>query len=312
MATSFLGMKRSTSGSGLNAMLDDGFQYSLGPPESGFSIFLAERTKKVHFIRHAEGFHNVATKETGSNDCLLRGDKPATEHPLYDSRLTEKGIRQAEDLKEYLARRPSGSRSFTAFDLVVVSPLTRTCETALHVFGQPREPGKPSFLSKGEAPIGTPEHAAGIQVPPPRFLVREECRERWGHYVCDGRRSITEIAAEFPNFDFSEIVHDQDVFYSDERESDEHCCDRAVKFLEWLNKRPEKCIAVVTHSSFLRHLFGQFGETLHYEDREDLQRLAGNCELRSIVLCSHGNKDGKEITPLMPPNVAPSTVRMKT
>lgn len=116
----------------------------------------------------------------------------------------------------------------------------------------------------------------------------------------------------FPNFDFSEIVHDDDVFYSDERESDEHCCDRAVKFLEWLNSRPEKCIAVVTHSSFLRHLFGQFGETLKRDDRDDLQRLAGNCELRSIVLCSHGNKDGKKVDPLMPPSLAPSTVRMKS
>jgi hypothetical protein len=102
------------------------------------------------------------------------------------------------------------------------------------------------------------------------------------------------------------------VFYGDERESDEHCCERAVKFLEWLNQRPEKCIAVVTHSSFLRHLFGQFGETLHYEDRESLQRLAGNCELRSIMLCSHGVKDGKKIDPLMPPTCAPSTVRMSS
>ena len=111
----------------------------------------------------------------------------------------------------------------------------------------------------------------------------------------------------FPNFDFSEIVHNEDVFYSNERETDEHCCDRAVKFLEWLNKRPEKCIAVVTHSSFLRHLFGQFGENLHKDDMDNMQRLAGNCELRSIVLCSHGNKDGKNIDPLMPPSNAPST-----
>ena len=39
-------------------MVDDNFQYALGPPESGFSIFLAERTKKVHFIRHAEVSNN--------------------------------------------------------------------------------------------------------------------------------------------------------------------------------------------------------------------------------------------------------------
>jgi hypothetical protein len=49
------------------------FQFSLGPPDSGFSLFLAERTKKVHFIRHAEGHHNVLTAETGSNTCLHRG-----------------------------------------------------------------------------------------------------------------------------------------------------------------------------------------------------------------------------------------------
>ena len=317
MATNFL--KRSTSSGALSnnntAMIDDKFEYTLGAPDSGFSIFLAERTKKVHFIRHAEGYHNKATSESGTNTCLHRDfegnqDAKATDHPLYDSKLTPKGIRQSEDLKAHLAQRPSGSRSFTAFDLVVVSPLTRTCETALHVFGQPRAPGSPAFLSKGEAPEGTMEHNAGINIPPPRFLVREECRERWGKYVCDGRRSITEIAAEFPNFDFSEVQHDEDIFYSDERESDDHCCERAVKFLEWLNQRPEKCIAVVTHSSFLRHLFGQFGETLHYEDRENLQRLAGNCELRSIMLCSHGVKDGKTIDPLKPESAAPSTVRM--
>lgn len=139
----------------------------------------------------------MATKETGSNDCLLRGDgQTASQHELYDARLTAKGIAQAEALRSYLAKRPSGSRTFTAFDLVVVSPLTRTCETALHVFGEPREPGKPSFLTKIDAPEGTPEYAAGVQIAPPRFLVREECRERWGHYVCDGRRSIREIAAE--------------------------------------------------------------------------------------------------------------------
>jgi len=93
--------------------------------------------------------------------------------------------------------------------------------------------------------------------PPPRILVREECRERWGNYVCDGRRPMREIMPEFPNFDFSELEHDEDVFYTEEREPEAHTCARAVQFLEWLNKRPEKCIAVVTHSSFLKHMFMQ-------------------------------------------------------
>ena len=92
---------------------------------------LSNAQKKIHFIRHAEGYHNVETASTGSIACLRRGDCPAKEHPLWDARLTPKGIRQAEELREYLANRPSGGRSFTAFDLVVVSPLTRTLETAV-------------------------------------------------------------------------------------------------------------------------------------------------------------------------------------
>mmetsp|Transcript_5172 Transcript_5172/g.4917 ORF Transcript_5172/g.4917 Transcript_5172/m.4917 type:complete len:325 (+) Transcript_5172:60-1034(+) len=302
-----------TAQTNFSGMLEDGFSHK-AVPDSGFSLFLADQTRKVHFIRHAEGFHNAATEKTGSNYCLLRGDgKRADEHPLYDSKLTPKGVDQARSLRKILSHRPSGGRSFTAFDLVVVSPLTRTCETALHVFGEPRKPGLPAFLCDGEAPAGSPEFEAGVKVPAPRFLVREECRERFGHYVCDGRRSIAEIRAEFPNFDFSEVSNNEDMYYSDERESDEDCCERAVKFLEWLNSRPEKCIAVVTHSSFLRHLFGQFGEQMTQEKKDSLQRMAGNCELRSVVLCSHGNKDGKRVGPMraaVRPHVAPSTIRV--
>lgn len=294
------------------AMMGDDFEFSLGPPESGFSLFLADRTKKIHFIRHAEGHHNAATKASGTNDVLLAGGRAAREHSLYDARLTDVGIDQALQLREHLSNRPSGGRSFTAFDLVVVSPLTRTCETAKHIFGRGRKPGAPAFLDPGSAPDGSTEAAHGVHVPAPRFLVREECRERWGNFVCDGRREISEIQPEFPDFDWSEVVHDKDVYYTETRESDEHCCARGVAFLEWLNKRPEKCIAVVTHSSFLRHIFSQFGGTLAKDDTDALQRLAGNCELRSIVMCSHGTKDGRappELTQDRPP-IAPSTMRM--
>ena len=147
------------------------------------------------------------------------------------------------------------------------------------------------------------------------MLVREECRERWGEYVCDGRRPISDIIKEFPSFDFSEVENNEDVFYEDERESDEHCCERGIAFLQWLNKRPEKCIAVVTHSSFLRHIFSQFGGNVHQEDRETLHRLAGNCELRSVVMCSHGVRDAQPLRSMkeyaQAAVTAPSTVSLE-
>ncbi len=106
------------------------------------------------------------------------------------------------------------------------------------------------------------------------------------------------------------MEYDEDVFFTpDEREPEEHCRARAVQFLEWLNKRPEKCIAVVTHSSFLRHLFMQFGGDKSVDDKDTLQRLAGNCELRSVVMCSHGVKDSAALK-AMTPSPKASTVDM--
>ena len=286
-------------------MMGDGFEFALGPPSSGFSIFLANRTTKVHFISLAEGRHNVAVQEAtqanknvninnnnnnrgttphflsmnGEGDetiytseaVLLREEgKQATEHPLYDARLTRKGVRQAQKLRDMLSQRPSGGRPFTAFDLVIVSPLTRALETAREIFS--------------EAP-GT---YGGQAIPPPRMEVSEECRERYGRYVCDGRRSLSELHSEFPMFDFTNVPSNEDVWYTDERESVVEVQARAIRLLESLSSRPERCIAVVSHNEFLRHLFGQFGDTLHEDDRSCLQRTAQNCELRSVVLCSHG------------------------
>ena len=52
----------------------------------------------------------------------------------------------------------------------------------------------------------------------------------------------------------------------------------------------------------------QFGANLASADQDSLQRLAGNCELRSVVMCSHGNKDGREVSPMTTDH--PSTMRI--
>lgn len=270
-------------------MMTDGFEFALGPPSTGFSIFLAKRTIKVHFISVSEGKHNVAVRRiirdriegTASHEAvriatneaevsLLREDGvDVSAHHLHDARLSRRGRKQASALKELLAKRPSGGRPFTAFDLVVTSPLTRACETAQIVFGD------------------TPGTYGGEVISPPRIVVREECRERFGKYVCDSRRTGTLLQEEFPSFDFTSFDADADILHGDERESFVDVQDRALRLLQWLSARPERCVAVVTHSELLTHLFGQFGDTLHEEDRTMLQRTAVNCELRSVVLCSH-------------------------
>lgn len=285
------------------AMMGDGFEFALGPPSTGFSIFLADRTTKVHFISLAEGKHHVAIREAAERssngdlleaepvvpaDLLIRNaNQPACEHELYDARLTAKGAQQAAKLRKLLALRPSGGRPFTAFDCVIVSPLTRACETANIIFGT------------------SPGNYGGIDIPPPRILVREECRERYGHYVCDGRRSVTELQAEFPLFDWTEMDSMDDTLWTDARESATHVRERSLQFLQMLSARPERCVAVVTHAEFLRHLFGQFVDTLADQDRSLLQRTSINCELRSVVLCSHGAVEAR-----MASDAPSSTIRV--
>lgn len=48
---------------------------------------------------------------------------------------------------------------------------------------------------------------------------------------------------------------EEDIYWTETRESDESCVSRGVELLRFLASRPESDIAVVSHSSFLRHLF---------------------------------------------------------
>ncbi|KAL1514784.1 hypothetical protein AB1Y20_003870 [Prymnesium parvum] len=221
-------------------------------------------TKLLHFVRHAQGFHNVDPSVIRSAAGL-------------DARLTPEGCEQCEALHRLTAElRP---------ELVVSSPLTRTLQTAERCFGPQR--------ALAAAPL----------------LAVEDVRETV-NFLCDARRSRTEIAADFPDADFSCCPHDVDPIWShyeaihgsqDDfpklRESADlgHLAARARAALTWLAARPEKEIVIVSHQAFFWNTFNMVPgrANAHLPALYDFggdQQLAdwmctgfANCECRSVL-----------------------------
>jgi broad specificity phosphatase PhoE len=251
-------------------------------PEHGFSLFLAKRTKTVHFVRHAEGEHNEADRRAGDDSPVTYSTGGSWRY--RDARLTPRGVAQCVTVRQTLLRdvRPQ---------LVVVSPFSRTLQTAHVMFGG------------GGAP----------------FLVHDLARERSGRFTCDKRRTRSEIVAEMgpvyeytnDRIDFDRFGYptEDDPYWTEDREPSDAVTSRAVAFMQWLATRPETEIAVVTHSSWLKHLFRAFGRNTADADRSTLHRLAGNAEVRTVCLALHrgfypdgeweegGEGDGGEFVP---------------
>lgn len=229
-------------------------------PEHGFSLFLAKRQKTIHFVRHAEGYHNQANHAHGDDTPVTFSTPGAWDY--QDARLTDNGIDQCVRARDSLL-------SDVHPELVVVSPFTRTLQTAHIMFGGRGHP----------------------------FLVHHLFRERSGKYTCDKMRSKTEIVADMKpiydhsydriDFDSFGFPNEEDANWTEAREASDAVIRRGVDALKWLATRPETEIAVVTHSSWLKHLFRSFGERTDDRDRDELHRLSGNAEVRSVCLALH-------------------------
>ena len=250
----------------------------------------------LHFLRHAEGTHNVSREY---NDPKHK-----------DARLTDFGIQQCEKLAKaqpLLLESKSSKKKMT----VATSPMTRCVQTARLCFDK-------------ESHMITE-----------KYVALEELRETV-NYQCDIRRTTSELKEEFgASVDFSRLENDEEDplwQYWIERcgSEEEHtmhresaslykCADRARKFFEWVVEKKadtEEEIIVSSHSAFLRCVFnyGHTQEKFEYhmggseqvfDDREDktnnvkvvqylqedgdafeeyMRRDYENCELRSAVL----------------------------
>jgi len=188
------------------------------------------------------GTHNLAVLLKGGVDGGLEDEYKNWE--WYDARLTEKGKDQATNLRPKLENIP--------IDVVLVSPLSRTIQTAL------------------------------LAVPPgPKFIAEELVRERCGTHPCDKRRSKTELTQDFPTIDLVQLKSEEDDYWTEERESMEALIGRANSFLNVVRNRPETRFAVVTHNDFLKALL--FESSLQFSEKS-LQKTFGNAEELGIVL----------------------------
>ncbi|CAA2970114.1 Hypothetical predicted protein [Olea europaea subsp. europaea] len=235
-------------------------------------LFPFHRCKTIHLVRHAQGTHNV------------EGDKnyKAYMSPEYfDANLTQLGWQQVDNLRRHVLE----SGLLKKVELVVTSPLLRTMQTAVGVFGGGDYTDRMDILPLMVANAGNSERAAISSLNCPPILAVELCREHLGIHPCDKRRSVSEYQCLFPAVDFSLIESDEDALWKvDVRETKEELAARGMNFLIWLLSRKEKEIAVVTHSGFLYHTLAAFGNDCHPLVKREISKHFANCELRSLII----------------------------
>ncbi|KAF7830050.1 phosphoglycerate mutase-like protein 1 isoform X1 [Senna tora] len=254
----------------------------------GQSLYPLHRCKTLHLVRHAQGIHNVEGEK--NHDAYLSYD-------LFDAQLTSLGWKQVDNLRGHVQASGLSKR----IELVIASPLLRTMQTAVGVFGGEANTDGSNTPPLMKENVGHSERAAISSINCPPFIAVELCREHLGVHPCDKRRSISEYRDMFPAIDFSLIESDEDVLWTpDIREKNEEVAARGLKFLKWLWTRKEKEIAIVTHSGFLFHTLSAFGNDCHPTVQSELCKHFANCELRSVVIIDRGLIGSDESTTNFP------------
>ena len=150
-----------------------------------------------------------------------------------DTNLLYDGYEQCEDLR-------NSWKNLKNVELVCVSPCVRTLDTALFTFKNRNV----KLIAKDfliEYPLG-------------------------GDEICNQRKNISDLTYLYPQIDFSEIK-DEVLPWSSERETYENLNLRIEKMKQWIKKRPETTITVVSHSSFI----GMFKDKKIGDEKNELK-----------------------------------------
>uniref|UniRef100_A0A1J3GB63 Phosphoglycerate mutase-like protein n=3 Tax=Noccaea caerulescens TaxID=107243 RepID=A0A1J3GB63_NOCCA len=246
--------------------------------DEGVALYPLHRCKTIHLVRHAQGIHNVAGEKDHS---------AYSSEDYFDAHLTPLGWQQVDHLRNHVL----ATQLLNKIDLVIVSPLLRTIQTAVGAFGGEKDTNGAEASPLMVANAGSSDRPAITSSNSPPFLAVELCRETMGDHPCDRRRSVTEYKALFPAIDFSIIENDKDVLWKPSpRESVEEVAARGIEFINWLWTRKEKEIAIVSHSGFLHGVLSSFGKDCNDDIKKELSIHFNNCELRSMIIVDQGNQ----------------------
>ena len=172
-------------------------------------------TKLLYLIRHGYALHNELFLKSALNPQIFRSSE------VLDSPLTQYGHDQSIQLGYNWGKKHE-------VELVVVSPLMRTLETVMNIFGDTNIP----------------------------IISLEFLREYpLGRDTCNKRSNRDFLENKFPKIDFNNLEHNEDILWRpDTMETIESLENRINTMKKYLLNRQEKNIAIVGHSSFIGYL----------------------------------------------------------
>jgi broad specificity phosphatase PhoE len=157
---------------------------------------------------------------------------------VIDSPLTNVGHQQAQALAETIRDKN--------IELVLVSPLMRALQTAHGIFKDTDIPIR-SLECLREYPIGED--------------------------TCNQRSDISLLKVRFPKIDFSKIEIDEDISWTETRETRDSLQKRVDEAKKYIKTLPETKIAIVSHNGFI----GQFKDN-HIRYTENGEQDLKHCE----------------------------------
>tara|TARA_Y100000022_G_C13061347_1_gene289031 strand:- start:1 stop:600 length:600 start_codon:yes stop_codon:yes gene_type:complete len=166
--------------------------------------------KNLFAIRHGEATHNVLFKKEGM--------KTFFDQNYYDTELTNKGFNQSIELGNNWDDK-------NKMDLVIVSPLYRTLQTANNIF-------------------------KNVKVK----IIALDCLKEYpqGLHTCNKRKTKKELEKIFPTIDFNYLDSNEDLMWSDtDSETIDELLRRINKMYDFIEKTDFKNIALVGHNSFI-------------------------------------------------------------